>query len=47
MPNYVTNTIICRKDLLAKMLDGDGNIDFNILIPEPETEEKCRADYGE
>lgn len=46
MPNYVTNTIICRKDLLAKMLDGEGNIDFNILIPEPETEEKCRADYG-
>lgn len=46
MPNWVNNTIICKDSLLSKMINSERNVDFGILIPEPQTKEECRA-YGE
>ena len=47
MANFVTNVIICREDLVSKIVDGDGNVDFGILVPHPENKEECIEKYGE
>lgn len=35
MPNYVTTIIRCTENLKDKILNKDGFVDFNILIPMP------------
>ncbi len=47
MPNWVHNEIICKPDLVSKIVNSDGEVDFNILIPSPETKEQCIAEFGE
>lgn len=47
MPNYVTNVIICKENLLSKILNADHQVDFSILIPEPTTKEQLISEYGE
>lgn len=46
MPNWNMNTIICKPNLVKNIINGDGEVDFNILIPEPKTKEECIAEYG-
>ena len=46
MPNWVTNFVICKEELLDKILDADGNVDFSILVPEPATKEELLKNYG-
>lgn len=36
MPNYVTTEIIASKKVLESMLDKEGYVDFNNIIPKPE-----------
>lgn len=36
MPNHVTTKINARKEVLSSMLNSDGDIDFQMLIPYPE-----------
>ena len=46
MPNYVYNTIICKENLLNKILNAENLVDFGILIPEPKTKKDCIDMYG-
>ena len=47
MPNWNNNTIICKPDLCKYILNEDEEVDFNILVPEPETKEECLREFGE
>ena len=47
MPNWCLNTIICKEDLLSKIVNSEKSVDFTILIPEPETISECSYKYGE
>ena len=46
MPNYVYNTIYCKKELLPYIMK-DGGISFSILIPPPTSAAECLEKYGE
>lgn len=49
MPNYVFNEIIFYNEKLVDKIWNEElmGVDFNILIPEPETEEECINKYGD
>ena len=36
MPNWTTNGLICHEDDLKSILDAEGNVDFNRVLPMPE-----------
>ena len=46
MPNWVHNTIICKKNLAEHILNEKGEATFSILIPEPQTPKECVEKYG-
>lgn len=37
MPNWVNNTIQCKKEILLKYVNDQGYLDFNKIIPMPES----------
>lgn len=36
MPNWTTNAIACHEDDLRRILDDEGRVDFNRIVPRPE-----------
>lgn len=49
MPNWVENVIIVpnKSEFINLLINSEGRVDFNIIMPEPETEEECITKYGE
>ncbi len=46
MPNYVYNTIYCKKELLPYIMKNE-EVSFNILVPQPTSATECLEKYGE
>ena len=47
MSTFAHGTIICKEDLLSKILNDDNEVDFEILIPQPVTKEQCIDEFGD
>ena len=45
MANWITNTIMAKNIKTLDILDENGNIDFNKIIPEPVDEATCPKEY--
>ena len=45
MPNWVFNKIYCKPNALKHILNSNNDVDFSILIPEPERECDCPKEF--
>lgn len=47
MPNHVTNSLFAPAHVIDALLDEDGHIDFNLIVPQPENIERggCSGEH--
>ena len=48
MPNHVTNSLLAPAHVIDALLDEDGHIDFNLIVPQPENIETggCNGEHA-